>query len=236
MSVIDQYPEWMGKKQGRIIFTESDWPTTIGFRWGTLVTGAGTVTRDADHGVGGTGSVRLTTAATTDAVAELRQSSPFYVGDGRIAFEMKFMMDVPAFAFSTYNFGMELHIVSEGLFRAKLRYLINTDEWQFESATDVFTSFSPPVVVQEPTSDSAAGGLGDQFGWARLEIDIARREYISFEAAGKGKTEVRNMVGIPIPNVDATTDDIILFFGLGITASTGAEDFLTTDWATTVIN
>ena len=236
MSVIDQYPEWMGKKEGRIIFTESDWPTTIGFRWGTLVTGAGTVARDANHGVGGTGSVRLTTGAITLDVAQLQQKSPYYVGDGKIAFEMKFMLDVPAFAASTYDFGIELHIAALGLFRAKLRYSVGSDEWQFETGTDIFTSFSPTIVVAEPTSDNAAGGPGDEFGWARVVIDIARREYVSFDAAGKGKIEIRNMIGTPIPNVTTTTKDVMLFYARGTTPSTAAEDYLTTDWATTVIN
>jgi hypothetical protein len=236
MSVIDQYPEWMGKKEGRIIFTESDWPTTIGFKWGTFVTGAGTVLRDADHGVGGTGSVRLTTGAVTDDIAELKRTIPFYVGDGKIAFEMKWMLDIPAFGASTYEFGVELHNSALGLFRAKFQYTVDTDEWRFESATDVFTSFSPTIVISEPRSDSAAGGPGDEFGWARFTIDIARREYVSFEAAGKGVLEIRNMIGTPIPNTGAATADVLLFFAFGSTAFTTAEDYLTTDWATTVIN
>ena len=234
MSIYADYPEWLGIKTGVIIFTEADWPTTIGFKWGTFVTGAGTVLRDADHGVRGTGAVALSTGILSNDVSEIKHTSPYYVGNGRVALELKWANNVPAFGASTFDFGIEPRQVVSGFLQGRMRYTVSGDEWTYESGTDVYTSFSDPVIVPRPTTDTAAGGAGDQYGWARLVIDIAKQEYVSFQAAAKGTTEYRDMTGIPLVNRGVTTDDVLLFFALNETGGAATELNYTTDWAATV--
>lgn len=229
-------PLWVVNKEGELVLADADFKSTIGYKWGTFVDGTGTVISDTNHYFGGSRSVKMLTEAVAGSNAELKINLAYPLGAGIYAMEHKWATGDPnpLFASSTIHFGIEpRENASDGFWQGRVRYTVSSDEWQYESGIDVYTSFSPSIIVEQPSLDTALGGSGDKWGWARLVIDTIKKEYVLFEAAALGGITKKDMRGIPLVNRGAATQYNLLFFTLVKTGGVGAEVCRTTDWCIT---
>lgn len=234
----DPYPWWAIKKEGTVVIKEADWPATIGFKWGTFIEGTSTVVKDSNHYFGGSGCVKMLTDNVVSHNAELKINLMYPLGGGRYAFEQKFATGDPAPVSATtrYHMGIEpRENAADGFWQGRVRYSNNTDNWQYESGIDTYTNFAPDLVIEQPVLDTAVAGPGDKWGWGRLVVDTIKKQYVSFEAAGKGKIEFRDMTGIPLVSRGAATAWNLLVFVLIISGSNNVEALRSTDWMITKV-
>jgi len=223
------FPWYAVVREGLCILSEADFPTTMGYKWGAYLTGTGAdVNKDTNHFYGGGGSVKMTTGNLSGDLSELKLAMQKAFG-GKVAFEMRWL-PAPAYGANAFHFGFENR--TDDLIQGRCRYFVNTDEWQYESGVDVYSSFSPSVVIEQPVFDTAPKGSGDVWGWARLVLDLDALAYVKFQCAGKNGLIERNMQGIPLVNrgVTATGKNQYLFFTIGYTGAAANQDFWTTDW------
>ena len=84
------FPAWVVREQGRPILLEADWPSTVGYKYGSTATGTdAAVTEDTDHFYGGSGAVKLLTgSAAIGNTAEIKVSHG-HVDSRYVSFEMK---------------------------------------------------------------------------------------------------------------------------------------------------
>jgi len=224
------FPWWVVKKEGVPLLLEADFPeTSLEAKFGSLITGGGTgakLQQSLDRFYGGRGSCICRTNNTVNAVTEVKVTMPF-IKNGIVSLEHRWI-PAPGFGANKWEFGIESR--TDNIVQARMRYTVSTDEWQYEDPTqsDVYISFSPSVVIRQPLIQAP----GDEWGWARLVVDLSKREYVRFQAAGQ-QAEVWDidMSGIPMRDRgDAAGTKSLLFFGLGVAGAGSSETFYTTDW------
>lgn len=239
MGQVEAFPWWVVKPEGRLLLTEADFQATIGFKWGTFIEGTGTVTTDSNHYYGGTRSVKLATGTVNGQSAEIKINLPYFLGKGRYAFEQKWAYGDPAIAFAASSFQMGIEPrenKSDGFWQGRMKWFFTQKEWRYESASDVYTAFTDPLITEEPNLNTVVGGTGDLWGWTRLVIDTIKKEYVSFEATELGKIAYRDMSGIPLVNRGSATKYNLLVFALMNTGGNGADVARTTDWAISLVD
>jgi hypothetical protein len=225
------FPWWVVKKEGTPLLLEADWPlSSFEAKWGSLITGTGggaRLDRSTRRFYGGKGSCLCRTNAAVNAVTEVKVTMPF-ITNGIVALEHKWIPS-GAFGANKWEFGIESR--TENIVQARMRYTVSTDEWQYENPdqNDTYLSFPTPVVIRQPLFQAP----GDEWGWARLVVDLTKREYVRFQAAGQqAEFWDIDMRGIRMRDrADAAGTKSLLFFGLGVAGAASNEDFYTTDWA-----
>lgn len=233
------FPYWVVRKIGHLILYDADFQATIGFKWGTFVETTGTVISDASHYFGGSRSVKMTTSAVVNESSELKMNLWYLLGAGKYSLEHKWAVGDPALVSASTKIHMgieprENH--ATGFYQGRVRYSNNTKEWQYESSTDVYTSFTPPLIIEQPTLDTAVAGAGDKWSWARIVIDTIKKEYVLFETIGLGGYETRDMKGIPLVSRGVATQYNLLFFVLITNGSNASEVLRSTDWCITKVD
>jgi hypothetical protein len=230
MSVV--YPEWMVEKVGDIVFTDADF-SKIDFKYGVAGTSpAGSVVKNIDHIYGGSGAVAITTGAVLNNTKVLLRNIP-YVFDGNIvAFECKFIPD-DTFSTNQFEMGFRLFIPAIGILDGHIVYDENTKTIMYQDGDDSFVPFVPVLDFPPPKADAVPGGLGDEYGWVRLSIDVTKLEFVSVQASGRRKKVKRDMRGLPLINVGGTATNKFVVRNVTQTKGAAAITSYTTDWAVT---
>jgi hypothetical protein len=220
------FPDYALYPFGDVLLSEADWNVTFGYKWGVLLSAGATVTRDTNHGYGGSGAAALLTGNTSDTLAEVKTIMP-YTKYKYIALELKW---IPGSQWGANKFEFGIEPRTSNLIQGRMRYTVSSDEWEIETGIDTYESLDPAVTATQPVV-SNAGGAGDEWGWARLEVDVINRKYNSFMIGRGGGFTEYNLEKIPLVDRGVTVGgtDLMLFFALGITGNT-ADTFYTTDW------
>jgi len=225
------YPEWMVEKVGDIIFTDADF-SKIDFKYGVTGAAAGNVVRNTDHVYGGSGAVAITTGPVLNNRKALVRNIP-YVFDGNIvSFECKFIPD-NTFSTNEFEMGFRLFIPAIGIIEGHVIFDETTNTIMYQDGNNSFTPFVPVLDFPPPRADAAAGGVGDEYGWVRLAIDVTKLEFVSVQASGRRKKVKRDMRGLPLINVGATALNKFVVRNVTQTKGASAITSYTTDWAVT---
>ena len=178
------FPAWVVREQGRPILLEADWPSTVGYKYGTTATGTdAAVTEDTDHFYGGSGAIKLLTgSAAIGNTAEIKVSQG-HVDSRYVSFEMKWNIAATPTTQHIYFTVIDSRVTDDKSYQGRIRFTPSTKKWEYESAADTYTEFSPSIIAELPSVDTAAGSGGDRWGWARLVIDMQENKYKRFEAA-----------------------------------------------------
>jgi hypothetical protein len=206
-------------------------------KWGTFLTAGGAVAQDTTQYWGGTGSAKLTTNAATNAGTEIKTSlSALFEQGDLLAFEAKFSHTL-ASASTKIQLGLESRSHAD-IKQARVQYTVGTAKWQYESAANTYSDFTPAAAVEKNVYDAAAGSA---LGWMRIVIDPHSKYWHSFEAPYNDGTDSYlkrwDMSGVPlcINGSSGAGGAILLPFAYIIAGSASAEVMYTTDWCMSVI-
>lgn len=222
------YPEWMVEKVGDIIFSDADFDP-INFKYGVIGGMGGTVTRNTNHVFGGTGALQITTGALLNNVKGVIRNIPYTFDGDIVTFECKFIPD-PTFSTNELEMGFRLQIPAIGIIEGHLIYDENTNTIMYQDGNNSFTAFDPVLNFPQPTADSMPGTNGDDYGWLRLAINVTKLEFVSVQASGRRKQVRRDMRGIPLINVGATSIPKFVIRLITQTKGAGSITSYSTDW------
>lgn len=246
------FPWWVMVKVGYPVLLETTFGDTYpNTKWGTLITGTGTVTSDtgAKLKYGGTGSAKLLTSAATLDGSEIKTTiAPMCRRGDLLAFEMKWAQEF-AQGTTEFQFGLEARSHT-AIKQARFTWQNSRGTWQYESAAGVYSDFStlplnkfygtvqPNAAIENPALNVTAGS---PTSWARVVIDPYKGEYFSFECpyvdatTGVGYLRSWDMTGLALTTNGVASRALYLPFAYVITHSATAEAGYTTDWCMSVI-
>jgi hypothetical protein len=239
------FPWWVVRKQGYPILTECNFSDTYpNTKFGTLVSGTGTVTSDTTNlRWGGTGCAKLLTEAVNLSGSEIKCTiGPTCQPGDLLAFEAKWAQ---SFAQGTTEFQLGLESRTHTtIYQARFSWTNTTGVWKYESGTGVYSDLSalpgspPSCTIENPAVNTTAG---TPISWARIVIDPFKREYYSFECpyvdltSGAGYARVWDMRGVALPSNGAASRVLYLPFAYVINHTATAEPGFTTDWCVSII-
>lgn len=231
MSVV--YPEWMVEKVGDIIFTDADF-TKLDFKYGITGAPAGSVVTNIDHIYGGSGAVAITTGGVMNNRKALVRNIPYIFDGDIVAFECKFIPD-DTFSTNEFEIGFRLFIPIIGILEGHVIFDENTNTIMYQDGDNSFVPFDPVLNFPPPKADATPGGVGDEYGWIRLAIDVTKLEFVSVQASGRRKKDKRDMRGLPLINVGGTILNKFVVRNVTQTKGASAITSYTTDWAVTTL-
>lgn len=234
------FPWWVIRKIGEPILLEADWnygafPNN---KYGIFASSTGTLARDtANLFVGGAGSCKMLTAATSNDSTEVKYSHHYLQPKGwLIAMEMKWAEQFSSGG-TNFHFGIE-NRDNANIRHIRFRWTNATGRWMYEDNALVYQDFPDSVGGALPIERSIVSGTsGDKYNWARCVIDPLNNKYVGFEAAGRLGLETRDMrqMNLSCTNEGVSTAYEMLFFTLVTAGANSAEAGYTTDWCISAI-
>lgn len=234
------FPWWVVRKIGQPILLETDWATAMpNCKFGMFANSTGTLTQDtANLRVGGAGSCKMLTAATSNDSTELKYSHHYIQPKGwLLAMECKWAM-APVSAGTNFQIGIE-NRDNANIKHIRFRYTSATSKWMYEDTgltyQDFPNSIGGPLNVEKPSVISATSGT--KWGWVRCVIDPLNGKYVGLESSGLNGLETRDMrpLNLSVATEGAATAFELLFFTMVVAGSANAETAYNTDWCISMI-
>jgi len=238
------FPWWVVRKIGFPILTETDWAVAMpNSKFGLFAASTGTLTQDTTSlRVGGAGSCKMLTAATSNDSTELKYSHHYIQPKGwLVAFEMKWAEQFTSGG-TNFQIGIE-NRDNANIRHVRFRWTNTTGRWMYEDNSLVYQDF--PTSLPAPSGNGplpiersiVSPTSGTKWNWARAVIDPFNNRYVGFEAAGQLGIETRDMrsMNLPCTNEGASTAFEMLFFTMVVAGAAAAEPGYTTDWCVSLI-
>jgi len=239
LSPISAFPTWAIRKIGHPILTEADWAGTFpNSKYGIFASTTGTLAQDtANVRVGGAGSVKMLTAATSNDSTEVKYSHHYVQPKGwLVSMEMKWAEQFTSGG-TNFHFGIE-NRDNANIRHARFRWTNATARWMYEDNALVYQDFPAAIGGPLPIERSVvSASTGSKWNWARAVIDPLANKYVGFEAAGQSGIETRDMrsMNLSCSNEGVSTAFEMLFFTLVTAGANAAEAGYTTDWVISII-
>jgi len=239
MTEATPFPFWVVRKIGEPLLLEADWNYTFpNAKFALFASSSGTLARETSNLlVGGAGSVKMLTAATSNDATELKYSHHYIQPKGWfLALEMKWTQQF-ASGGTNMQIGIENRDASN-IKHVRFRWTPTTSKWMYEDNALVYQDFPAsiggPLVTEKPNVSTTSGS---KWGWARCVIDPFNNRYVGFEASGLTGIETRDMRTMNLPcSVEGVASAYeLLFFTLVQAGAALAEPGYTTDWCISVI-
>lgn len=247
-----EFPSWVLRKVGHPILCEADWNETFpNGKWGVLIAGSGSVTRDtASLKWGGAGSCAMATAPANLSGSEIKTTIEACARPGDLlAFEAKW---ANAFAQGATEFQLGLESRARGatgVYQARFSWTNATGMWKYEvGPTGTYLDFNtlsatlstsvPSCIIDNPAVNTSSG---TPISWARIVIDPWAKTYHSFEAPIIDPTTsgsyayIWDMRGINLATNGSASRALYLPFAYVIAHTNTAETGFTTDWCVSII-
>lgn len=237
------FKHWVRRPYGIPLLQEDTFAgvvTTGTPKWGVYITGSGTgaaIAQDTGQIWGGAGSAKLTTNNATGAGTEIKTSlSALFEPGDLLAFEAKFSYTL-AWADTKIQLGLESRSHAD-IKQARVQYTIDTAKWQYESAANTYSNFTPACAIEKNVYDAASGSA---LGWMRIVIDPHTKYWHSFEApyndGANAYLKRWDMSAVPlcINGTSSAGGAILLPFAYIIAGAGSNEVMYTTDWCVSVI-
>lgn len=229
------FPFWVVRKIGSPLLVEADWNygSFPNAKFGLFAATTGTIARDTTNLlVGGAGSLKLLTAATSNDSTEVKHAH-HYINAKKdyLALEMKW-----ASVFQSGGTNMQVGIENRNtsnIRHVRFRYTVTTGKWMYQDTDLTYKDFPSSVggalAVEKPIVSATSG---TKYGWCRCVIDPENSRYVGFEASGPSRIETRDMrsMALSCPLEGASTANELLFFALVAAGGAFAEPAYVTDW------